>query len=60
MWTIFEVFIEFVTTLLLLFYALFFGHEACGTRVLLAQGSNQHPLHWKHVALTTGPPGKSQ
>ena len=30
MWTIFEVFIEFVTTLLLFFMLWFFGHEACG------------------------------
>lgn len=29
MWTIFNVFIEFVTVLFL-FYALFFAHEACG------------------------------
>ena len=29
MWTIFKVFIEFVT-IFLLFYAFFFGHEACG------------------------------
>ena len=28
MWTIFEVFIEFVTTLLLFFMLWFFGHEA--------------------------------
>ena len=28
MWTIFNVFIEFVT-ILLLFYVLFFGHKAC-------------------------------
>ena len=24
------------------------------------QGSNLHPLHWKHGLLTTGLPGKSQ
>ena len=29
MWTIFKVFIEFVT-MLLLFHALVFGHKACG------------------------------
>ena len=25
----------------------------------LSQGSNLHPLHWKHRVLNTGPPGKS-
>ena len=39
----------------------FFGLRfmACGILVP-HQGSNPHPLHWKHRALTTGPPGKSQ
>ena len=45
MWTIFKVFIEFVTVLLL-FYVLLFGCQACG---ILAphQGSTPRPLHWK-------------
>ena len=51
-WTIFKVFNELVTVLLLLFMFWFFGHEACG---ILApnQGSNLHPCmgrqnlnHW--------------
>ena len=30
MWAIFKVFTEFVTILLLIFFCLFFGCEACG------------------------------
>ena len=30
-WTIFKVFIEFVTTLLLFYVLIFFGQEACGS-----------------------------
>ena len=46
MWTIFKVFIEFVTILFLFYVLFFFGHKACG---ILApdKGSNLHPLHWK-------------
>ena len=52
MQTIFKVFIEFVTILLLFhvfgFFCVvfFFGRDACG---ILApdQGSKPHPLHWK-------------
>ena len=46
MCTIFKVFIEFVTILLLFFMFWFFGREACG---ILApdQGLNPQPLHWK-------------
>ena len=56
-WTIFKVFNELVTVLLLLFMFWFFGHEAYG---ILApnQGSNLHPCMGRQI-LTTGPPGKS-
>ena len=46
MWTIFKVFIGFVTTLLLLFMFWFFGPEACEI-LALQSGSNPHPLHRK-------------
>ena len=54
MWTIFKVFIEFVTILLWVF-----GPEACG---MLAPdpGIKLVPLALEHKVLTTGPPGKSQ
>ena len=59
MWTIFKVFIEFVT-ILLLFYV-FFGFLA--TRhmgsYLPDQGSNPNPPTLEGEVLTTGPPGKS-
>ena len=51
MWTIFKVFIEFVTILLLFHILVFFGCEACET---LACDS---ALEGK--VLTTGPPRKS-
>ena len=41
MWTIFKVFIEFVTTLFWVF-----GHGRVGSW-RPHQGSNPHPLHWK-------------
>ena len=41
MWTIFEVFNEFVKILLLLFMFCFFGHEACG----IGEG-NGNPLQY--------------
>ena len=50
MWTIFKVFIEFVT-ILLLFYILVFGPEACGN---LAPPSGVKPT----LLLTTALPGK--
>ena len=56
MWTIFKVFIEFVTTLLLLF--MFFGCEACG--ILASQpGIEPVPPALEGEVLTTGLPGKS-
>ena len=60
MWTIFKVFIEFVT-ILLLFYAFagFFGHEACG--IPAPQPRIKHvPPALEGEVLTTGLPGKSQ
>ena len=59
-WTIFKVFIAFVT-IFLLFYVLvffFFSLTACGT-FAPDQGSNPHPLHLEGEILTTGPSGKS-
>ena len=57
MWTIFKVFIKFVT-ILLLFYALLFGHEAGG--ILPPQpGLEPAPPALEGEVLTTGPPGKS-
>ena len=45
MWTIFNVFIEFVTTLLL-FHVCFFGHEACGI-LALCRDRTRNPCTWK-------------
>ena len=44
MWTIFKIFIEFFT-ILLLFYV--FGFLAANMRDLPNQGSSLHPLHWQ-------------
>ena len=57
MWTIFKVFIEIVT-ILLLFYVRFFGHKACG--ILAPQpGIEPAPPALEGEILTAGPPGKS-
>ena len=57
MWTIFKVFIEFVTVLLL-FYVLLFGCQACG--ILAPQpGINPEAPALEGGVLTTGLPGKS-
>ena len=53
MGTIFKVFIEFVKTLLVIY----FGHEALWVP---EQGLNPLPPALKAKVLTTGPPGKSQ
>ena len=57
MWTIFKVFIEFVT-ILFLFYALVFGRKVCG---FLAPwpGIKPAPPALEGEVLTTGLPGKS-
>ena len=57
MWTIFKAFIEFVT-ILLLFYILVFGHEACG---ILAPRPGIEPASpaLEGEVLTTGLPEKS-
>ena len=57
MWTIFKVFIEFVTILLMFCFG-FFGCEACG---ILAPwpGNEPAPLALEGEVSTTGPPGKS-
>ena len=58
MQTIFKVFIEFVTTQLLLFHVLVFGHKACG--ILVSQlGIEPAPPVLEDEVLTTGPPGTS-
>ena len=57
MWTIFKVFIEFVTILLLFTFWLF-GHEACG--ILAPQpGIEPAPPPLEGDVLAIGPPGKS-
>ena len=57
MWTIFKVFIEFVT-ILLLFYVLVYGPQACG--ILTPQPGIELSLPaLEGRVLTTGPPGKS-
>ena len=59
MWTIFKVFIEFISVLLLLFMFWFFGPKAsCG--VLAPQpGIEPEPPALEGEVLTTGPPEKS-
>ena len=57
MWTIFEVFIEFIT-ILLHFMSWFFGYKACG--ILTPQpGIKPIPAALESEILTTGLPGKS-
>ena len=57
MWTIFKVFIEFIT-IMLLFYVLAFGPEACG--ILASRpGIEPTPPALEGEVLTTGPPGRS-
>ena len=58
MWTIFKIFIEFVTILLLFYVFWFFDCEACG---ILAPhpGIEPTPPALEGKVLTTGPPGKS-
>ena len=58
MWTIFKVFIEFVTTLLLFYVFWFFGREACGVSAPWP-GVEPAPPALEGKVLTTGPPGKS-
>ena len=59
MWTIFKVFIEYVTRLPLFYVFWFSGHWACG---ILASwpGIVLSPPALEGKILTTGPPGKSQ
>ena len=58
MWTVFKVFIEFVTILLLFYVLVFFGHNACE---ILAPQPGIEPTSpvMEGEVLTTGPPGKS-
>ena len=59
MWTIFKLFIEFVT-ILLLFHVLVFWPRGMWDSQLLDQGSNQDPTPaLEGEVLTTGPPRKS-
>ena len=46
MWTVFKVFIECVT-ILLLFYILVFWPRGMWESLLPYQGWNPHPLYWK-------------
>ena len=59
MWTIFKVFIEFVTILLLFYVLFFFVFEACGILAPLPGIKLRH-LALEGEVLTTGPPGKPQ
>ena len=53
MWTVFQVFTESVTVLLLFYVFGFLRH--------VGPGMEPHrPLHWKHRVLTTELPGKSR
>ena len=56
-WTVLKIFFEFIT-ILLLFYVLIFGHEACGI-LALQQGIEYAPPALEGEVLTTGPSGKS-
>ena len=58
MWTIFKVFIEFVTILLLFCVFGFFGPKACGI-LGPPPGIEPIPPALEGKVLTTGPPGKS-
>ena len=57
MWTILEVFIEFVIRLFM-FYVVFFFPRGMRDLSSSDQGLNPSLLHWKAKVLTTGPPGK--
>ena len=57
MWTIFKVFIEFVT-ILFLFCVLAFGYEACGI-LASPKGVEPAPAALEGKVLATRPPGKS-
>ena len=58
MWTIFTVFIEFVTILLLVYVLVFFGCEACGILAPQPETELACPALEGKV-LTTEKPGKS-
>ena len=58
MWAIFEVFIVFVTVLLLLFMFCFFDWEAC-VIVVPWPGTERSPPALEGEVSTTGPPGQS-
>ena len=59
MWTIFKVLIFAIVTMLLMFYALVFGHEACGILLPWLE-IKLTPLCLENEVQTTGWPGKSQ
>ena len=59
MQTIFKVFIEVITVLILLFFMFwFFGHVACGILACRSRIESSPPA-LKDEVLTSGPPGKS-
>ena len=59
MWTIFKVFIEFVTILFLFLWFGFLGHEACEILAPRPGIEPAPPALEGEVLITTGPPGKS-
>ena len=59
MWTIFKVFIFCYFYNTAMFYALAFGHEACGSLPPWPE-IKLTPLSLESEVLTTGQPGKSQ
>ena len=58
MWTIFKIFLEFVTVLLWIYVSVFLGLQACGILVPWP-GIEPAPSALEGEVLTTGPPGKS-
>ena len=58
MWTIFKVFIEFVTILPLFYVFWFFGPEECGI-LALQPGIESAPPELEGKVLTIGEPGQS-
>ena len=57
MWTILNIFIEFVTALLLFYVLVFWPRSMWG---LSCPGIDPAPLSLEGEVLTTGPPGESQ
>ena len=58
MWTIFKVFIEFITILLMFYVLLFFFWPQGMWDLSSHSGVEPTPPAWESEVLTTGPPGK--